>query len=469
MNEMKSYFSINNTDIYSWIKVNLGLTLSYLTVQIIFKIIKKYLKRKNHNDLKQSAVKYLLERNLKIESFLSSYKNQITKDDIVKICNSSITELTEKIKMKEVSAKKLFLCYALNCCTVARQLNTIADIDFERGLKLAEEADKLISLTKEEDMDKLPILLGIPISIKDHIPAKGYIDTFGLLSNVNLRANKSSLLVKTLENLGAIVLCKSNVPQLLMCAESSNNVFGECKNIWDLTRVTGGSSGGEAGLVQSFCSPIGIGTDCGGSIRNPCHYSGVCGFKPTSNRLGTIDFLNEKGKGDFFLQEWPISTGIIARKLDDIIFLSECLFGKLNDNMYSCYLDSRKFTSSMLNSLYSNQVINVGYYHSYSDIECLVDIKNSIDSEVFKLSNTKKYSVKEIDLSIFEDLYYQGFKILFSSAQLSMIDALKGEKLYYYYNFINELFTGSSMFKKLKLFYLKNILGEIRYAKFVER
>ncbi|HRE26460.1 MAG TPA: amidase family protein, partial [Anaerolineales bacterium] len=96
-------------------------------------------------------------------------------------------------------------------------------------------------------------------------------------------------LIRRLREAGVIFLAKTNVAQLLFYVESDNPVYGRTNNPWDLTRTCGGSTGGEAALIAAQASPLGIGGDIGGSIREPAHFCGIAGFKPTSGRLTNFD------------------------------------------------------------------------------------------------------------------------------------------------------------------------------------
>jgi len=101
---------------------------------------------------------------------------------------------------------------------------------------------------------------------------------------------------------GAIPLVKSNIPAGLMCFDSGNYVWGLAKNPWNENRSIGGSSGGEAGLVSTHGSPIGLGTDIGGSIRTPCAYGGCYGIKPTPSRTSLAGGVSDiDGDGVFIL------------------------------------------------------------------------------------------------------------------------------------------------------------------------
>lgn len=408
------------------------------------------LKHKQNLKHKANIKIYQENREAKINEFYEKHKNMITQEEILKICNLPVKELCEKIKTQEITSYKVFICYSLNCCTVAKNLNTIADIDFENGLQLARDADEKIK--NNSNISDLP-LLGIPISIKDHIPVEGYIDTFGLANFINNKAKKDCYLVEKLKKLGAIVLCKSNIPQSLMCAESSNYIFGECKNIWDKTRTTGGSSGGEGGLIQSFSSPFGIGSDIGGSIRAPCHYCGIYGFKPTSNRLPSFGFKEPDGTNSFHLENWRTSAGFLTNKFEDLIYFSELLFGKLNDNLYSCYLDQRKFN----NDVYlTNKKLKIGYFYSYKEVEMLISQEEKIKTIVDLLSSKNHYETEEIDLNKFQDLYINGFKLIYILSTPYLKISPNSENLYNYYDFHEHLFFQSSLSKSLKNFLYKS-------------
>ena len=96
---------------------------------------------------------------------------------------------------------------------------------------------------------------------------------------------EDSAVIEVLKKHGAIPFVKSNGPQMMMTIESVNHIWGRSKNPWNPERTVGGSSGGEAGLIASRCSPLGFGTDIGGSVRIPALYCGVYTIKPTAERL----------------------------------------------------------------------------------------------------------------------------------------------------------------------------------------
>src|SRR5271156_6230827 len=128
-------------------------------------------------------------------------------------------------------------------------------------------------------------LHGVPISIKSSIDVAGLLCECGSVLRKGNVPSEDAPLVKRLRAAGAIILGNTNVPEFLMAYETDNLLYGRTNNPWDLSRTSGGSSGGEAAAIASGCSAGGVGSDGGGSIRVPAHYSGICGLKPTPGRV----------------------------------------------------------------------------------------------------------------------------------------------------------------------------------------
>jgi Asp-tRNA(Asn)/Glu-tRNA(Gln) amidotransferase A subunit family amidase len=110
-------------------------------------------------------------------------------------------------------------------------------------------------------------------------------------------AKEDAVLVKQLRLEGAIPIVKANIPQMMMAMSSFNEIYGLCKNPYDPNRSSGGSSGGDGGLVGARCVPFGIGTDVGGSIRAPSSYNGVFGFKPSAKRTSFDNMIGITEEG----------------------------------------------------------------------------------------------------------------------------------------------------------------------------
>ena len=157
-------------------------------------------------------------------------------------------------------------------------------------------------------------LHGVPITIKESLDLTGTPSTIGVPSRAHHRALHDHPYVARLREAGAIVVGKTNVAQALIYYESDNPLYGRTNNPHNLERTCGGSTGGEAAIIAAGGSPLGLGTDIGGSVRVPAHFCGVVGFKPTSGRL-PVDSPIPIIKGQQAIQA---EAGLLARSVEDI-------------------------------------------------------------------------------------------------------------------------------------------------------
>lgn len=165
--------------------------------------------------------------------------------------------------------------------------------------------------------DAVGPLGGLPITIKENVDIAGTDSTLGLRSRVGRAARQDAVVVRLLREAGAIPLAKTNVPQTLLSFECENFVFGTTKNPWNLERVPGGSSGGEAAALATGMSLLGVGTDIGGSIRIPAAFCGVTGLKPTEHRW------SNSGSGTAIAGQEAVRSqiGPMARTTRDVALL----------------------------------------------------------------------------------------------------------------------------------------------------
>jgi amidase len=159
-------------------------------------------------------------------------------------------------------------------------------------------------------------LHGVPVSLKDTFKVKGYDASIGIAALAENPAKENSLLVDLLLEAGAVLYCKTNIPQTLMALDSDNNLFGRVLNPRDRRVTAGGSSGGEGALVAMRGSVLGVGTDVGGSIRIPAMCNGLYGIKPSAQR---IPYVGQEGgtRPGASKIGLPASAGPIARSLRD--------------------------------------------------------------------------------------------------------------------------------------------------------
>ena len=185
----------------------------------------------------------------------------------------SATKLLQSLRAKKIGALELFELYAARVREHNRALNAICVMDLDAGRKAARAADRA--------KGKKGPLHGLPMTVKESFDLAGHPTTWGLEEYRGNVAQKDALAVERLKGAGAIVFGKTNVPVLLADWQSFNPIYGTTNNPWDLLRTPGGSSGGSAAALAAGLTGLELGSDIGASIRNPAHYCGVYGHKPT--------------------------------------------------------------------------------------------------------------------------------------------------------------------------------------------
>ena len=179
--------------------------------------------------------------------------------------------------------------------------------------------------------EPLGLLHGVPVTVKDSFDMAGLPTLCGSRFRTGHKAAQDATAVARLRAEGAIILGKTNTPEFLSTFESDNFITGRTNNPWNLDRTPGGSSGGEAAAIASFCSAGGIGSDGGGSIRIPAHFCGIAGLKPTPGRIS--------GSGHFPLITNPGGmlsvVGPLARTAEDLRLLFAALAGYDSQDPFS--------------------------------------------------------------------------------------------------------------------------------------
>ena len=225
----------------------------------------------------------------------------------------SATELAAGIANQQFTATQVVEAYIKRIEQVNPRLNAVVVPLFEQARQEAHAADQ--KLARGEEVGPLH---GVPITIKESFHVKGTPSTLGVTNLASHQAQEDSILVERLRGAGAIVLGKTNVPQLLFYNETDNPLYGRTNNPWNLGRSTGGSSGGEAAMVAAGGSALGLGSDIGGSLRTPALACGINSLKPTSGRLtgvGTADITILPGQEGIINQYGPMARSVADLKL----------------------------------------------------------------------------------------------------------------------------------------------------------
>jgi fatty acid amide hydrolase len=224
------------------------------------------------------------------------------------LIQKSAGELATVIARGELSACDAVETHIARIEQVNGALNAVIVKRYDAARAEAKSADE-----KRARGEPLGPLHGVPITIKEHLDLTGSPSTFGLPSRANILATEDDPWVARMRAAGAIILGKTNVSQLLLYHESDNPVYGRTNNPWNLERSPGGSSGGQAAIIAAGGSPLGLGTDIGGSIRVPATSCGVVGLKPTAGRADDLGRYSAPiGQRAIVSQ-----VGVLARTVDD--------------------------------------------------------------------------------------------------------------------------------------------------------
>jgi len=228
------------------------------------------------------------------------------------------TEMAEQIRSRKLSPVELVEAHLSRIAVINPKLNAFVQVDEDGARKQAQAAEDAVRRG-----DHLGPLHGVPITIKSSIEVAGLRWEAGTRLRAGIVATQDAPLVSRLRRAGAVILGATNTPELLMAWETDNLLYGRTNSPWDLARTPGGSSGGEAAAIASGCSAGGVGSDGGGSVRVPAHFSGICGLKPTPGRIPATGHFPQSA-GPFALIG---VVGPMARTIADLKLLFEIMQG----------------------------------------------------------------------------------------------------------------------------------------------
>jgi Asp-tRNA(Asn)/Glu-tRNA(Gln) amidotransferase A subunit family amidase len=234
------------------------------------------------------------------------------------------------LRAGEISVPELAEAHIAQIERLNPKLNAFADFDADR---VRAEAAQL-QVSKNEPGP----LYGLPVTMKSSIATAGYKCEIGSLLNKGNVPNEDAVVVTRLRAAGALILGTTNCPEFLMAYETDNLLHGRTSNPWDVNRTPGGSSGGESAAIAAGMSALGLGSDSGGSVRVPAHFTGICSLKPTPGRI--------PGTGHLPPCVGPFSVlgaiGPMARTIDDVTLAFRTLSGQDPHDPISPPIDSRE-------------------------------------------------------------------------------------------------------------------------------
>jgi amidase len=221
-------------------------------------------------------------------------------------------QLARMIRDRQVSAVEVLDEYLTQIAKHNSKLNAICTLDEENARARAKQADEALA-----GGENWGALHGVPVTIKDIFETAGLRTTAGYIPLKDYIPQQDATAVARLRSAGAVILGKTNVPELAGDFQSANVLFSRVNNPWNLDYTPGGSSGGSAAAIASGLSALDIGNDFGGSVRQPAHFCGVYGLKPTDRRISTAGMIPEVPGYPYCLRQM-MTVGCLARSLEDI-------------------------------------------------------------------------------------------------------------------------------------------------------
>ncbi len=251
-------------------------------------------------------------------------------DDLTKL---SLAETSELLARREISAREVAAAYLDRIETVDPKVKAYINVNRDLALTMADEADRRLGSGQAGP------LTGVPIGIKDVICIQGVPTTCGSRMLENFVPPYDATVIKKLKEAGAVFLGKLNMDEFAMGSSTENSAFHPTFNPWDLSRIPGGSSGGSAAAVAARTCVASLGSDTGGSIRQPASHCGVVGMKPTYGRVSRFGLVAFASSLD--------QIGPLTRDVRDCALVMEAICGHDPSDSTSAPREAEPFTSSL--------------------------------------------------------------------------------------------------------------------------
>ncbi len=232
----------------------------------------------------------------------------------------SLSEMVAALRAGDFSCRQLTQIYLERIERLNPLLNAFLTMADELALARADEADRQIAAWRQDRAQALPPLLGIPLAVKDVLCVADVYCTCGSRILENFIPPYSATAVQRLQDAGMVMLGKTNTDEFAMGSSTENSAYGVTHNPWDVERVPGGSSGGSATAVATGLTPIALGTDTGGSVRQPAAFCGVTGLKPTYGRVSRYGLVAYGSSLDV--------VGVLARSAADLLPVFSVMAGR---------------------------------------------------------------------------------------------------------------------------------------------
>ncbi len=284
-----------------------------------------------------------------------------------------VRQLLDLLSARKVSSVELTNSFIDRIQSLEADLHAFINFYPERALDQARQADERRSAVGNDDP---PPLLGLPIAVKDVLSVEGLRCTCGSKILEYYTPPYTATSVQRLLDAGVVILGKTNTDEFAMGSSTENSAYGVTHNPWDLTRVPGGSSGGSAAAVASKMASAALGTDTGGSVRQPASFCGISGLKPTYGRVSRYGLIAYGSSLD--------SVGVLARSVEDIAALFPVMAGHDPHDATSARVENPKIALDERENL---RGVRVGIPAEYFAEGLQGEVENTVRSAIGKMES----------------------------------------------------------------------------------
>lgn len=288
----------------------------------------------------------------------------------------SLTELKELIQKGEVTVQEVIESFYDRFNKTEEKVKAYITPLYEKALEQAKKLDKYD--------DK--VLFGLPIAIKDNILVEGEKTTCASKILENFVAPYDATVIERLKKAGALIVGKTNLDEFAMGSSTEYSAFFPTRNPWDLGRVPGGSSGGSAATVAVLSAPVSLGSDTGGSIRQPASFCGVIGIKPTYGRVSRYGLVAFASSLD--------QIGVFGRRTEDVALVLEVISGWDEKDSTSMNVPVPKWSEEIKKEI---KKLKVGIPKEFFEFDLQPEVKGAFD-EFIKELEKEGFEIKEISL-----------------------------------------------------------------------
>jgi len=275
----------------------------------------------------------------------------------------------------DITSRALTQAYLERIETVDSQLHAYLQVDVDGALTQADQADQLLDARRKDGGDISP-LMGIPVAIKDVLAVEGLRCTAGSKILETFEPPYDAAAVTRLKDAGMVILGKTNMDEFAMGSSTENSAYGVTHNPWDLSRVPGGSSGGSAAVVAAGLAPVALGTDTGGSIRQPASFCGITGLKPSYGRVSRYGLFAYGSSLD--------TVGVLGRSAADVAAVFSVIGGHDKRDATS---SKRPMNNIQLAKNGTLSGVRIGLPDEYFDAQIQAEVKSAVREAITVLES----------------------------------------------------------------------------------